>query len=752
MRKTLEKLNPGLGVALGATAVVVALLLFSTVQTWSSTGRLIGITVDTGVPAMQVSEVAKGRPAARAGMEPGDLVLEVDGTPISDVGSYDRVARGFERGEPVAVVVERRGERVRLELVPGTPVPWRDLLLQWISTFAYLGIGWLAWPQVRRDLRARLLFLFSLAVALEFVLPPFAESDWLTGLLFGLFFVLSGVQMGLELHLASVIPDRPGWLRERSWLVPAIYGVGIGVCTGIAIVVVAEFLGWESFPGTADAANLVFNRILFPVWALAVPALLLVPALRHPETQGRQQAGLVLAGVLPWTATSIVATAHDYVEAPYPGWLEVAEPFALLCYPIAIFVAVFKYQFLDLELIVRRSLVYTALTTLLLLIFYASIGAGSVLFSEFLPGRNEVWVVAIATLILGLLFTPLRRALENLIYRKFFPERMELRSRLVALASELPSIGNLPRMGRQLVERLGEILKIRWATILIADPGTGSLVSLASTLDLDEALEHSILLSPDDPALQLLAQTGRPFPAKQLGAKSPSVAQRLAQLRASVVVPLLTQDSLIGLLILGPKERSEKYVAEEMELLNLLAHHVAIVFENARLFESATRDSLTGFLRREAILERLEVEMQRARRFGRPLSVGLADLDHFKSVNDRYGHLAGDATLKWFSHLLRGALRNVDQIGRYGGEEFLFILPETDLQGAVTVAEKARALVESENLEVDGESIATTVSIGLASLEEIGSNGGVTELLARADRSLYQAKEAGRNRVRPSVA
>jgi len=752
MRPTLEKLKPGLTGALAATAVILGLLVFSTVQTWSRTARLIGVTVDTEVPGMQVSDVSEDGPAARAGVQPGDIVVEVGGKPITDVASYDDAADEFVRGEPVTFVVERRGDRRPLEIVPGSRAPWGRLFFRWLTTIGYLGIGWLAWPQVGRDLRACLLFFFSLAVAFEFVTPEYGSSDTAVGFLIATFFVTSGVQMALELHLASVIPERPPWLRRASWLVPTMYVFGIGLCSLIAIAVVVDFFGFAGFPLSAETANALFNRLLFPTWALLVPALLAVPALRHPDPQGRHQAGLVLAGVLPWTATSMIATAHELVEAPYPSWMEIAEPFALLCYPVAIFVAVFRYQFLDMELIVRRSLLYTALTTLLLLIFYASLGAGSVIFSEFLPGENEVWVVAIATLILGLLFTPLRRSLEAFIYRKFFPERMELRSRLVALASELPSTGNLPRMGAKLVERLGEILKIRWATLLIADPGTGSLATLASSLDLDETLEHSVLLSPEDPALQLLAQSGRPFPAKQLGARSPVLAHRLEQLKASVVVPLLTQDNLIGLLILGPKEQSESYVAEEMELLNLLAHHVAIVFENARLFESATRDSLTGFLRREAILERLEIELQRARRFGRPLSLGMADLDHFKAVNDRFGHLAGDSTLKWFSHLLRGALRNVDQVGRYGGEEFLIILPETDLEGSVTVAEKARSMIESETLIVDGQMIAVTVSIGMASLDRLPSDGGVRELLALADRSLYEAKEAGRNRVRPSVA
>jgi two-component system cell cycle response regulator len=221
-------------------------------------------------------------------------------------------------------------------------------------------------------------------------------------------------------------------------------------------------------------------------------------------------------------------------------------------------------------------------------------------------------------------------------------------------------------------------------------------------------------------------------------------------------VPLLSHGNLIGLLLLGPKQAGDRYGAEEMELLNLLAHHVAIVFENARLFESATRDSLTGLLRREAILEKLEAELQRAVRYGRPLAIGLADLDHFKSVNDRFGHLMGDAMLNWVSRIVQSGLRSTDHVGRYGGEEFLLLLPETDLAGAIAVAEKARALVERERfVDEDGKVIAVTLSIGLASLDDLAlprERTTAKELIAAADRSLYRAKEEGRNQVRPMVA
>ncbi|HVS01170.1 MAG TPA: diguanylate cyclase [Thermoanaerobaculia bacterium] len=742
------------GVAL--SALVVAMLLLGAVYSRRASHRMIGITVDPGGegPGIHVADVAPGAPADRAGVRRGDTVVAVAGEPVHDDGDYDRVAAAFPTSGAVPFTVRRDGREVLLELVPGRPFPWRDFLVSALTALAYLGIALLTLRQQRADLRARLLFLFTLAVAVEFALP-YAASGATGDLVFMVFSLLTGIQMGLELHLASVIPEPHPWLRRRPWLVKAFYGAGILMGGGAALgILVRDLWGWP-LPWTTQGANWLLFEVGVPLWALAVPLILLQPAMRHPQAQGRHQAALVLAGVLPWTTTTMISWAHTLTGGLPPRWLEIAEPIALLCYPIAVFIAISRYQLFDMELVVRRSLLYAALTTTLLLVFYAALGAGGVLFSEFVEGGNRVWVVATATLALGLAFTPLRRFLESLIYRRFFPERVALRERLVGLAGELPAVAKLPLMGQRLVRGLEETLAVRWATLFIAEPRSGLLMPLASTLPAaGEGLEHSLLLSPDDPGLRLLTQSGRAFSARQLAAKSTALAQRLETLRATVAVPLLHQDQLVGLLLLGPKASGDRYVAEEMELLTLFGQHAAVVFENARLFESATRDSLTGIWRREAVLEQLEAELQRARRYDRPLAVGMADLDHFKQVNDRHGHLLGDSILKWVAHLLASGLRNTDSIGRYGGEEFLFVLPETDLEGAVNVAEKARALVEQQPFETEaGEAIPVTLSIGLASLRDLGDRAPTLEnLIDAADRSLYDAKGEGRNLVRPRLA
>ena len=160
----------------------------------------------------------------------------------------------------------------------------------------------------------------------------------------------------------------------------------------------------------------------------------------------------------------------------------------------------------------------------------------------------------------------------------------------------------------------------------------------------------------------------------------------------------------------------------------------------------ATTDQLTAVLNRQTSLHHLASELERSIRYGSPLTVGLVDIDHFKRVNDTYGHAAGDIVLRHVAQLLRSNLRSVDTIGRYGGEEFLLVLPETDVEQAAAAAEKLRRLVGRSPVTLpDGEQLAVTVSIGIAA--GVGSGLRLDTMTRDADTALYAAKSLGRDQV-----
>lgn len=755
---TKRSVRAALSVAL--IAVLAGLLALKGIARSRSAGIGVGFEYDwsrsEGIPVLQV---APGRPADLAGLRSGDLILAVDGVSLADPDytSYADIARNFERGRTVVFRV-RRGEAVLDLLVrPGVPPRWGSFLLEAFTALCLLAVALLAIPPgLDGDLRARLLLGYAGLTAMAFVFPQDAIG-WprLQTVIASAVFLIGGLYSGLELHLASLITGRPPWLQRRSWVIPLYYVIFLGLgLLALATYLDESVLEAGLFPWTQPQMH-TLERLLSRIGSLAVVMLLAVPAFRHPEPRGRNQARLVLvATILPllvFVAFPVVASRLGLGPAE-PSSLAV---FAGLGYSVAFFLAIFRYDLFDIELVVRRSLIYTTLTTALVIVFYAAQGAGGALLPHALEGRESVWAVSLATLLLGLLFAPLRRFLHRLIDRRFFPERHALRQRLVALAGELPALGKLPRMGEHLVTSIREMFLTPAAILLIADPETGLLRILAATDGFSNAgkEEPPLLLTLDDPAVEHLRRSRGPLRVGHLATRSAAFAHRLKEVDpASLMVPVLNQEKLVGALIVGPKTVGS-YPAEELDLLNLLAHHVAVVLENARLFESATYESLTGLLRREAILEHLERELERAQRYGRPLAIAVADLDHFKKVNDHHGHLAGDTLLRQVSQVIAGELRSTDWIGRYGGEEFLLILPETDIARAALVAEKIRARVHGTVVPIeDGAAVRVTLSIGLASLEEAaGEEGRVTarDLIAAADRSLYYAKNCGRNRVHP---
>jgi diguanylate cyclase (GGDEF)-like protein len=167
--------------------------------------------------------------------------------------------------------------------------------------------------------------------------------------------------------------------------------------------------------------------------------------------------------------------------------------------------------------------------------------------------------------------------------------------------------------------------------------------------------------------------------------------------------------------------------------------------EKLRIF--ATIDDLTGAFNRRYFMELGGKEISRARRYGRALSLVILDLDHFKRINDTWGHESGDCVLKATGKAIRGILRETDHFGRLGGEEFAILLPETPLDSARFVAERLRLVIESNRVRVSkGEDVGITASIGVAGLEEVGDER-LDDLIRAADLAMYKAKDAGRDRI-----
>jgi diguanylate cyclase (GGDEF)-like protein len=219
----------------------------------------------------------------------------------------------------------------------------------------------------------------------------------------------------------------------------------------------------------------------------------------------------------------------------------------------------------------------------------------------------------------------------------------------------------------------------------------------------------------------------------------------------AIAVPLIRGDRTMGVLALYGRSIPEPFVQDDVATLGSFAAQASVAVENVLLHKEAQRlsitDGLTGVWNRRYLQLTLTKEIERAQRFGRPLSVLMMDIDHFKLVNDAHGHQVGDEVLVELTRRTMSTIRGqIDSLARYGGEEFIVVLPETPSDGAKVVADKILAVIRHRPfVEDEGAGVPLTVSIGVAAFPEDGSTAD--ELVRAADLAMYRAKEAGRDRV-----
>lgn len=252
-----------------------------------------------------------------------------------------------------------------------------------------------------------------------------------------------------------------------------------------------------------------------------------------------------------------------------------------------------------------------------------------------------------------------------------------------------------------------------------------------------------------------IIKTGKPFLAfdfyQQEELQSVDVVHFGSEehIRSIIAVPMRLGERTIGMLS-AQTYKSYDYSVEDQQLLDMLAAYSAIAINNARLFEEVQRlaitDSLTGTYNRRYFYSAAQKEIKRARRYKHPIAVMMLDLDNYKEINDTYGHDVGDQALRLIAQRCKENIRDADILARYGGDEFILLLPETDFKQALETAERLRSVMQKNPIELETTNVKTTTSIGITGATNMPPDLDI--LLKNADLALYDAKHSGKNCVK----
>jgi diguanylate cyclase (GGDEF)-like protein len=573
------------------------------------------------------------------------------------------------------------------------------------------------------DIRVRVFVAVSVFVSLTFVLYQFPPSG--TQNLWHAFYTLihSGVFMmmsALLLHMSYLLPEENPVVHRYPSIIRNTYIVAIILSIFATLIYANVTMHWiAGFPTSIPEAKRLVRILVLGFYAYAtIGGSMLVAYSGYHATSlsAKRQAIAVCAGLLPYGLFRLsAAMAPRLLNLPLYSTLETIVIFLL---PVGFFLAIQGFQMFEARLYLRRGILLTVTLALLVSAGYMIVLSAQLLFPN---AVRSLWSFAIVCLVLGVVLWPVIRNLGTLVDTLFFPERVVSRELTRDIIERVAEHTEIQVLCEVLADHIAEGLGANSVAVYVVNEN-GSSFDLAGAAG-EEKYSLRII---SDLALRAISEK-----ENALGGWEH-------------VLPISFRQRTNALLCLSKKNTGEPLSRPELDELKLASVQVSAMIENARLFALATRDSLTGLYRRTVFDERLALEASRSVREGSPFSVLMLDIDNFKSINDTYGHPAGDEVLRAVAEALINNSRKLDTVARYGGEEFAVLLPATDSAGAMVVAEKMRSAVASLVIPIQDRELQVTISIGTATSQKgIAS----TELLTHSDQALYSAKRSGKNRV-----
>jgi diguanylate cyclase (GGDEF)-like protein len=357
--------------------------------------------------------------------------------------------------------------------------------------------------------------------------------------------------------------------------------------------------------------------------------------------------------------------------------------------------------------------------------------------------------------VLNAIATEVLRAIEVERVMSYIRRSRDEKDRFFRAIEELNRAGSPDQVFLAVLESARQVAPIDFCAVTLVSEQNQArvhrIVRMSGVTSAGRALEGQVF--PDNNGLVAnVVRYGAPLPGRDAGAMDRQKIfdddTQIRGLQSLKIFPLVAGDRILGTLVAGSRKKAA-FDNDELRMLEVIAIQAAQAVLRAQLFEAmermATTDGLTGLLNHRTFQTRFDETMAASKRYGRKVSFILTDVDHFKSVNDTYGHPMGDVVLKGVARILKEAARDTDMVARYGGEEFAIIMPETDVKGAQTIAERIRERVQAEVFQTEQGPLKITISIGVSTYPDVGTEK--QQLIDLADQCLYFAKRNGRNQV-----
>ena len=347
-------------------------------------------------------------------------------------------------------------------------------------------------------------------------------------------------------------------------------------------------------------------------------------------------------------------------------------------------------------------------------------------------------------------------ALETLDLQASLKRKIERLASLVGMADDVATEQSYRNLLQTVLDRSAELLLAEQGSIMLIEKETEALLLEASKGLLKEPAQR-VRVPKGVGIAGMVADRGEPILVEDIEHDPRIGTKNQAKYKTSsfVSVPLKIGNRVVGVMNFTDKATGEYFDDVDLRFAQTCASHAAVVLdhremseETERLKQQATTDALTGLLNRGCIMSRLREELSRSDRYAKTMSLVMLDIDGFKNINDQFGHTTGDRVLKRISEVMENAVRSIDIVGRYGGDEFVIILPETDTYFAAHMAERVRFDIAKTDMSRDISDRMVnkiTASIGIATFPLHGISTEV--LVDHADEALYRAKAGGRDRV-----